>query len=163
MVRSVTPAILKIIMKKTIITILVILALGAVTVTSWYFYNSKKYTPETYMDTPDNNPSLSATSTISKNENGIVTITPGAKSYTLAEIAAHNQAASCYSAVSGTVYDLTMWVNLHPGGKETILSMCGGDGTQAFMNEHKGRAKFMKILTRYKIGLLTQGLQTITQ
>ncbi len=80
--------------------------------------------------------------------------TPEIKNYTLADITSHNNATSCYSSIQGSVYDLTAWVNLHPGGKSEILSICGIDGTEAFMNQHRGGKKFMNILARFKIGNL---------
>ena len=75
---------------------------------------------------------------------------------TMAEVAKHNSAASCYTAISGSVYDLTAWVNQHPGGKEAILSLCGTDGTAAFKNQHGGQKKQEDTLATYKIGLLSQ-------
>lgn len=83
-------------------------------------------------------------------------VTTGAKTFTVTDIATHKDATSCYTVITGTVYDLTMWVNLHPGGKKAILSICGVDGTERFMNKHHGGAKFMEILARFKVGTLTQ-------
>lgn len=82
--------------------------------------------------------------------------TPGAPMFTMAQISTHTDATSCYTVINGGVYDLTMWVNMHPGGKPPILSLCGKDGTTGFMNKHKGAEKFMTVLARFKIGLLTQ-------
>lgn len=76
--------------------------------------------------------------------------------YTLAEIAAHATAASCWSAINGTVYDLTSWISQHPGGEGAILSICGKDGSAAFNNQHGGQSRPEKILATYKIGLLAQ-------
>ncbi len=143
-------------MKKIIRLVFFVTLLCTLAALGWYFYNANKYTPQTYITTPSDDSSLVATSTISKDKNGNILVIPGAKVYTLTEIANHNTTSSCYSVISSVVYDLTMWVNLHPGGKETILSMCGGDGTQSFMEQHKGRTKFMNILARYKIGITTQ-------
>lgn len=78
--------------------------------------------------------------------------TPGAKTFTSADVAAHKDAASCYSIINGSVYDLTAWVNMHPGGKEKILSLCGANGSARFMQMHKGGQKYMDILARFKIG-----------
>jgi cytochrome b involved in lipid metabolism len=76
--------------------------------------------------------------------------------FTTADVSTHTTAVSCYSVIQGSVYDLTMWVNAHPGGKGAILSLCGIDGTEKFMNQHHGGKKFMDILSRFKIGTLTQ-------
>ena len=114
----------------------------------WYYYNFTQYAPTTYVtDTPTG-------STTTDTKTGTTsTTTP---TYTMADVSTHNSISSCYSVVSGSVYDLTMWINLHPGGKGAILSMCGTDGTSAFMNQHRGKSKFMTILARYKIGTLIQ-------
>ena len=132
-------------MKKNILIVLsAVVILGA----GWYFYNIEKYKPTTYVkDT--------ATGSVTVNSK-TGTTTEGGKTFTMTEISSHKDGASCYSAINGQVYDLTAWVNMHPGGKGPILSICGNDGTEKFMNKHKGGAKFMTILGRFKIGTLVQ-------
>jgi predicted heme/steroid binding protein len=76
--------------------------------------------------------------------------------YTLLEVAQHNSAASCYSVVSGTVYDLTPWIPQHPGGSGYILGMCGIDATDAFTGKHGGQARPATELAGFKIGTLTK-------
>ena len=44
--------------------------------------------------------------------------TPKPSGNTMADIRLHNSATSCWSAINGNVYDLTDWVNSHPGGKQ---------------------------------------------
>lgn len=51
---------------------------------------------------------------------------------TATEVATHNSANSCWMIIDNKVYDLTSYINLHPGGKRTILDYCGRDGTSAF-------------------------------
>lgn len=72
--------------------------------------------------------------------------------YTMTDVRAHNSATSCYSAVNGSVYDLTGWVNSHPGGRAAILMICGKDGSPLFNAQHSGSNKVAKILVKYKIG-----------
>jgi hypothetical protein len=67
--------------------------------------------------------------------------TPTPQGYTLAQVAAHNNASSCWSAVNGKVYNLTGWINQHPGGRAAILSMCGRDGSAAFNGQHGGQGR----------------------
>lgn len=74
--------------------------------------------------------------------------------YTLADVATHNSATSCWSAIDGNVYDLTSWVNSHPGGKAAILMICGKDGSPLFNSQHGGDRKPANILVKYKIGTL---------
>ena len=82
-------------------------------------------------------------------------ITPGTKTFTPAEVALHKDATSCYASINGSVYDLTAWIQMHPGGKDKIMMICGTDGSAMFMKKHKGAQKFMDILARFKIGTLS--------
>lgn len=74
---------------------------------------------------------------------------------TLSQIAQHGSRASCWSAISGGVYDLTGWIPNHPGGEKNILSICGTDGSAKYDNQHGGSSKITKILFGFKIGTLT--------
>lgn len=78
------------------------------------------------------------------------------KTYTLADVILHNSEASCWSAVNNKVYDLTSWISKHPGGRKEILSICGKDGTFAFMDEHEGDRKPEEKLAAFYVGALTQ-------
>jgi cytochrome b involved in lipid metabolism len=76
--------------------------------------------------------------------------------YTLAQIAQHSTASSCWSAINGGVYDLTSWIGQHPGGQGTILSICGKDGSAAFNGQHGGQHRPTSELAGFQIGTLTQ-------
>ncbi len=80
------------------------------------------------------------------------TTNPAAKGYTLAEVEAHNNTASCWAIIGSSVYDLTAWIDQHPGGPETIMSICGKDGTVAFTQQHGGQRKPENELTNFYIG-----------
>ena len=86
--------------------------------------------------------------------------TPGtgtvASTYTVADVAKHPSAASCWTTISGTVYDLTAWVGQHPGGEGAILSICGKDGTTLFMGQHGNSSRVKNILAKFTIGTLAQ-------
>lgn len=86
---------------------------------------------------PTNNPATT----------GIVT-----KTYTLQEIQAHSDSSSCWTIVSGNVYDLTSFMDQHPGGPEAILSLCGKDGTSAFESQHGGQRRPENELQTLKVG-----------
>ena len=79
---------------------------------------------------------------------------PAATGKTMADVAMHNSASSCWSAINGQVYDLTNWVNAHPGGKASILTICGKDGSPVFNAQHGGDRKPAAILAEYLIGSL---------
>jgi cytochrome b involved in lipid metabolism len=79
-----------------------------------------------------------------------------AKTFTFADVAAHATAASCYSVVTGNVYDLTSWIGKHPGGEKAILWICGKDGTDAFTGKHGGQEKPEAALKSFLIGTLAK-------
>jgi cytochrome b involved in lipid metabolism len=74
------------------------------------------------------------------------------KTYSFEEVKTHNSKQSCWSAIRGKVYDLTSWISNHPGGEKAILSICGKDGTEAFVNQHGGKDKPEKALSQFEIG-----------
>lgn len=78
------------------------------------------------------------------------------KGYALSDVATHKDASSCWSAINGKVYDLTSWINQHPGGPDNILRICGIDGSAAFNNQHGGQRRPEEELTNFYIGELSQ-------
>lgn len=70
----------------------------------------------------------------------------------LAGVAKHADATSCWSIINGGVYDLTSWMPRHPGGEEAILKLCGKDGSEAFNRQHGGAAVQAQALAGFKIG-----------
>jgi cytochrome b involved in lipid metabolism len=100
--------------------------------------------------TEDTN-SITETATISE-----TTQTQTSGMYTMAQIQAHDSASSCYTTIRGGVYDLTQWINQHPGGRQAILSLCGKDGTSAFIDQHGGQTRPENELVSLKIGILTK-------
>lgn len=57
--------------------------------------------------------------------------------YTLADVAQHGNAASCWYILYGVVYDFTSYINRHPGGRGTALQGCGIDATTIYSREKK--------------------------
>lgn len=53
------------------------------------------------------------------------------KTFTPEEVAKHSSKDDCWAIISGNVYDLTSYINRHPGGSE-ILRACGIDATTLF-------------------------------
>ncbi len=78
----------------------------------------------------------------------------GAPSYTMAEVAKHATASSCWTAINGKVYDVTRWISRHPGGQRAILSLCGTDGSAAFNGQHGGQSRPAAELAGFRIGSL---------
>lgn len=75
-------------------------------------------------------------------------------SYTLTQVAQHGSSTSCWSTINGKVYDLTNWIDQHPGGPEHILAICGKDGSSDFNQQHGGDAQVESILQQFYIGTL---------
>ena len=95
--------------KSTIIfSVIVLLLLGAIGGGIWVTLNNRQAQP-----LPDNQTSDQA------------------KAYTLSEVAQHASKDDCWAIISGDVYDLTEFINRHPGGDE-ILGACGTDATTLF-------------------------------
>ena len=76
--------------------------------------------------------------------------------YTMEQVKANNTATKCWSAIDGKVYDLTNWISSHPGGAGAITSLCGTDGTSAYINQHKGQSRPGSTLTAYLLGPLNK-------
>ena len=84
------------------------------------------------------------------------TPTPTVAGYTMAQVRANNTARSCWSAIDGFVYDLTRWINSHPGGAGAILFLCGTDGTNAFKAQHDNQSRPAIRLDSYRLGPLNK-------
>lgn len=53
--------------------------------------------------------------------------------YTIEEISKHNSKEKRWTVIRGKVYDLTQWIDEHPGGVDKILSICDKDSAQPFV------------------------------
>ncbi len=76
--------------------------------------------------------------------------------FTLTQVGSHSSRTDCWVAVNGGVYNLTAWINQHPGGADRILALCGKDGSTAFNTQHGSSAKANAALVSFKIGTLIQ-------
>ena len=81
---------------------------------------------------------------------------------TLDEVKKHNSAGDCWSIIDGNVYDLTNWVDSHPGGKERITAICGKDGTSSFLGKHSNSNSAKSQLNRFELGKLVVAATTAT-
>jgi uncharacterized membrane protein/predicted heme/steroid binding protein len=75
-------------------------------------------------------------------------------SYTMADVAKHASASSCWTAIDGKVYDVTNWITRHPGGQRAILGLCGKDGSSAFNAQHGGQGRPAAELKQFLVGTL---------
>lgn len=88
----------------------------------------------------------------------ISTITSTQKTYTASEVAQHSSIQDCLLIIHGNVYDITSFLDQHPGGVDVILPYCGKDATQAFETKDRSRGthslKARTLLDQYKVGIL---------
>lgn len=66
------------------------------------------------------------------------------ETYTRDEVAKHTTEDSLWCIIDSTVYDLTDFVDAHPGGETVLRQVAGQDATAAFYNLHRH-----EILTKY--------------
>lgn len=56
--------------------------------------------------------------------------------YTLAEIRKHRTRASVWMAIHGLVYDVTPYLDYHPGGVDMMMAGAGKDASKLFDKYH---------------------------
>ncbi|XP_023554801.1 cytochrome b5-like isoform X2 [Cucurbita pepo subsp. pepo] len=54
--------------------------------------------------------------------------------FTLAEVASHDNRNDCWLIIEDKVYDVTKFLEDHPGGDEVLLSSTGKDATNDFLD-----------------------------
>ena len=77
----------------------------------------------------------------------------GYKEYTMKEVALHNAPPSIWSVYNGAVYDITMYVNCHPGGAKMLEKVYGKDMTGLF-NRFHGYINIDNVIGPLKIGYI---------
>lgn len=75
--------------------------------------------------------------------------------YTMDLVRQNNSERSCWSVINGNVYDLTSWINSHPGKSGPIKSLCGIDGTTSYRSQHANQARPEQRLESFLLGPLT--------
>ena len=98
---------------------------------------------------------INSTTTTQTNNNTNTTNKPEPLNYTLtaALIAQHNTASDCWVTANNNVYNVTSYINSHPGGANNITKYCGQDIAAAFARQgHSANAS--NIFASYKIGTI---------
>ncbi|GLI80681.1 hypothetical protein PoHVEF18_009038 [Penicillium ochrochloron] len=74
------------------------------------------------------------------------------KSFTPAEVAAHNNAdKGLYIIIDSSVYDVTKFVDEHPGGAKILKRVAGKDASKQFWKYHN-ESVLKKYAPKLKIG-----------
>lgn len=119
-------------------TRLVITALSAVAIIAIAYFGYNQYLLSLIRTTPLVDPAI-AHSTV----------------FTLETLSSHNTTDDCWTTVGGKVYDITTFINIHPGGS-AINPACGADGSQLFASVREHFAEnAQSVLDMYQIGILS--------
>jgi cytochrome b involved in lipid metabolism len=79
-----------------------------------------------------------------------------ARTITKEELKKHKDGKSCWIAIHDKVYDVTRFLEEHPGGEEVLLEQAGSYATEAFEDVgHSTDAR--ELLQKYEIGELAEG------
>ncbi|KAI6249072.1 putative cytochrome b5 [Erysiphe necator] len=77
------------------------------------------------------------------------------KEFLYSEVSEHSAKEDLYMVIEDKVYDVTKFLDEHPGGEEVMLDVAGQDATEAFNDVgHSDEAR--KILTNLEIGELKE-------
>ena len=66
----------------------------------------------------------------------------------------HNKEWDCWIILESKVYDVTLYLAYHPGGKKSILEFAGKDATDAFATTHPW-VNFHGLLHRVQVGFIS--------
>ncbi|KAL1820057.1 hypothetical protein DCAR_0416362 [Daucus carota subsp. sativus] len=73
------------------------------------------------------------------------------KIHNFEDVAIHNKTKDCWLIIAGKVYDVTPFMDDHPGGDEVLLAATGKDATDDFEDTgHSDNAREMMV--KYYIG-----------
>src|SRR5699024_10122502 len=61
-------------------------------------------------------------------DNGSDTTEAAGEQFTMAEVEDNSSPESCWTVIEDDVYDVTDWIDQHPGGASRIEQLCGTDG-----------------------------------
>ncbi|KAJ0980154.1 hypothetical protein J5N97_008409 [Dioscorea zingiberensis] len=73
------------------------------------------------------------------------------KLYSWKEVSKHNTRDDCWVIVDGKVYDVTKYLDDHPGGDDVLLSATGKDSTEEFEDAGHGKSA-RELMQEYFIG-----------
>lgn len=75
------------------------------------------------------------------------------RKYTMSEVQQHCSLDDCWMVIFDKVYDISEFVNEHPGGDFILLEYAGRDATHPFLSSRHGSSAY-KMLDKYWIGIL---------
>ncbi|CAN6482480.1 unnamed protein product [Victoria cruziana] len=73
--------------------------------------------------------------------------------FTLSQVAKHKSRNDCWFVINGRVYDVSKFLEEHPGGDDVLVEVAGRDATKEF--DAIGHSKGAKqLLLKYQVGVL---------
>lgn len=75
--------------------------------------------------------------------------------YSLKQVAEHSTPRDCWLVIYDKIYDITHFLQEHPGGEFILLEFAGRDATLAFRGTRHGPESY-ELLKKYLIGILPQ-------
>ncbi|XP_028131707.1 cytochrome b5 [Diabrotica virgifera virgifera] len=79
--------------------------------------------------------------------------------YSLADVKKHNDNKSTWIVIHNNVYDVTPFLNEHPGGEEVLLEQAGKEASEAFEDVgHSSDAR--ELMVKYKVGEVVEEERT---
>ena len=147
-------------MKKYITISLIVFWTVIVAVVSAGFVANKQQNSPSFINTNTGTTQSNNTNNTNNNTNTANTTT---LALSKAELVKHDSSQSCWLLISGKIYDVTTFLNSHPGNASTILPTCGTDATVAYNTKgrpngrpHSSNAEAM--LADYLLGNLNQNI-----
>lgn len=80
---------------------------------------------------------------------------------TLSRVASHSRPDDCYLVINNKVYDVSSYINQHPGGRRNIISRCGKEVTGIFASIHSNFA--WDLLSNYYVGNFSGDSSVLTK
>ncbi|KAJ2779023.1 hypothetical protein H4R18_004258 [Coemansia javaensis] len=82
---------------------------------------------------------------------GVSTLRP----LTMDEVARHNKRTDCWIVIRDKVYNVTRYLDFHPGGRGELMRAAGKDGTKLFYDTH-GWVNFETMLAKCLVGFVAR-------
>lgn len=81
----------------------------------------------------------------------------GLPTFSRAEVSSHNSSKSCYVTIGDKVYDVTDFVDDHPGGADLVLEYAGKDVKEILLDEssHEHSEAAYEILAESLVGIIS--------
>ncbi|KAH6770194.1 hypothetical protein C2S52_014997 [Perilla frutescens var. hirtella] len=81
------------------------------------------------------------------------------KVFTHSEVSAHNTSQDCWLIINAKVYDVTSFLNDHPGGDEVLLGTAGKDASEEFEDVGHGSAARL-MLDEFYVGEMDPSIKS---